>query len=56
MMGEFLQLAIRDVIRINQLPVSATRWQHWSWDIFFNFNLIKTQKIVNNLMTIEASE
>jgi hypothetical protein len=39
-----------------QLPVSATRWQHWSWICFATFFGKKNQKISNNQATTEARE
>jgi hypothetical protein len=44
------------IMRGNQLPVSAARWQHWSPDMFCNFYLVKNQKIASDSATTEARE
>jgi hypothetical protein len=43
-------------IRINQVPVSATRWQHGSQTCFATFIIMKNDKINNNSKTPEARE
>ncbi len=43
------------IIRISQLPVSATRWQHRS-HMFCNFYLAKNHKIANNSTSTEAEK
>ncbi len=42
--------------RIHQLPVSAARWQHWSYLCFCNFYFVKNHKIVNISTITEARE
>ncbi len=44
------------MIRINHLPVSTTRWQHWSWICFATFIYRKVTKLQNNSETTEATE
>jgi len=44
------------VIRIFQTPVSATRWQHGSPEMFGNIDLVKNNKIVINSTAGEARE
>ncbi len=43
-------------MRINQLPVSATRCQHGSQICFCNFYLLKNCKIMNNSANNETRE
>jgi hypothetical protein len=43
-------------IRINQMPVSADRWQHRLSVIFDNFYAVKNHKNVTNYTTTEARE
>ncbi len=38
-----------------QLPLSVTRWQHWS-QIGHNFYFVKNHKITNNSTNTEARE
>jgi hypothetical protein len=44
------------VIRIYQTPVSATRWQHGSPEMFGNIDLVKNNKIAINSTAGEATE
>jgi hypothetical protein len=43
-------------IRINQLPVPVTTWQHGAPDMFCDFYLVKNHTIVNNSTTIKPRE
>ncbi len=43
-------------IRLNQLPVSAARWQYGLPDLFHNFYLLKNGKSHNNSKNTEARE
>ncbi len=54
-LGEATQMDMNLII-INQLPVSVTRWQHGSQICFANFYLVKIHKIVNNSTTTKARE
>jgi hypothetical protein len=44
-----------DPIRVNQLPVSVTRWQHGSQICFVTY-LVKNHKIANNSTATKAGE
>jgi hypothetical protein len=43
-------------IRINQLPVPVTTWQHGAPDMFCDFYLVKNHTISNNSTTTKARE
>jgi hypothetical protein len=47
---------LSSLMRGNQLPVSANRWQHGSSVMFCNFNLVKNHTIPKNSTTARSRE
>ncbi len=49
----FLHRCLIGPVLLNQVPISANRWQHWPWTCFSNF-LSKKYGIANNSAITEA--